>query len=160
MDFSALNIAMSLGLILVVAAPARVTQQSGIEGRLYLLEGNRMPSPPRRPGDTIRRPREGPGVKGTICVFELTNDRQVTRNGTSPYCEAIHTKMICQVETDEKGNFRIPLPPGTYSLFTRKGDLFFATRRDEQNNIAPVTVATGTWARADCSIESDRKVYY
>lgn len=140
-----------------------IHQQSGIRGRVFQVGGNRMPAPPR-PGDTIRRPGErpgeGPGVKSTVCVFELTNDRQVTRQGTSPYCEAVHTKLICQADTDDKGIFRIPLPPGTYSVFTRKGNLFYATRRDEQNNIAPVRVLPGTMTRIDLPVESDQKVLY
>ncbi|HXD78438.1 MAG TPA: carboxypeptidase-like regulatory domain-containing protein [Puia sp.] len=139
-------------------------QTSGLQGRLYLVGGNRMPSPPRHakaPGDdTVRHPPKGPGIKGTICVFELTNDRQVTRQGTSPYCEAVHTKLIRQADTDDKGNFRIPLPPGTYSVFTRKGKLFYATRRDEQNNIAPVKVLPGKMTRLDISVESDQRVLY
>jgi hypothetical protein len=119
-----------------------------------------MPSPSRRPGDTVRRPAKGPGVKGTVCVFELTNDNQVTRHGTSSWCEAVHSRLIRQVDTDDKGNFNILLPPGTYSVFTKKGNLFYATRRDEQNNIAPVTVLSGQMTRVDCSVESNRNVVY
>jgi hypothetical protein len=167
MDLSALNMAFWMALAI---APGICAQQSGIQGRLILVAGNRMPAPPRhprdmvgRPGDTVGLPGDTvgrPGVKGTVCVFELTNDRQVTRQGTSPYCEAVHTKMICQADTDDKGNFRIPLPPGTYSVFTRKGNLFYATRRDEKNNIAPVRVLPGTMTRIDLSVESDQKVLY
>ncbi|HUB60973.1 MAG TPA: carboxypeptidase-like regulatory domain-containing protein [Puia sp.] len=145
----------------IIVPTSRINAQtSGIEGKVFLLSGNRMPSPPRRPGDTIRFSREGPGVKGTVCVFELTNDSQVARKGTSPYCMAVHTRLIRQVETDDKGNFHIPLPPGTYSVFTKKGNLFYATRRDAHNNIAPVKVLPGKITRVDCSVESDQKVVY
>ena len=142
------------------------SQRSGIEGRLYLVTGNRMPSPPRRPVDTtqhsstLRHSASGPGVKGTICVYELTNDSQVTRRGTSPWCDAVHTRLIRQVETDDKGNFTIPLPPGTYSVFVKSANLFYASRRDEKNNIAPVEVLPGKMTRADCSVESGQKAVY
>src|ERR1700761_1627581 len=156
MDFSAFIIAMTVSVF-----PCGVrAQTTGIEGRVYLLGGNRMPSPPRRPGDTIRVSAGGPGVKGTVCVFELTNDSQVVRQGTSPYCEAVHTRLIRKADTDEKGNFNIPLPPGTYSVFTKKGNLFYATRRDEQNNIAPVKVLPGKITRINFSVESDHQVIY
>jgi hypothetical protein len=173
MDFSALIIIAALALtaprqaaISALTAlphpslPAMRSQTSGIEGKVYLLAGNLMPSPPRSPGDTIRRPAEGPGVKGTVCVFALTNDNQVTRHGTSPWCEAVRTRLIRQVDTDDKGNFNILLPPGTYSVFTKKGNLFYASRRDEQNNIAPVKVLPGKMTRLDCSVESNQKVVY
>jgi hypothetical protein len=156
MDFSALIIVAALAV-----CPYRLPAQlSGIEGKVYLLSGNRMPSPPRRPGDTVRRFGGGPGIKGTVCVFELTNDRQVTRQGTSPYCQAVHTRLIREIVTDAKGNFNIPLPPGTYTVFTKKDNLFYATRRDEQNNIAPVKVLPGKMTRVDCSVESNQKVVY
>jgi hypothetical protein len=99
-------------------------------------------------------------AKAIICVFVLTNDSQVVRQGTSPYCEAVHTRLIRQADTDDKGNFSILLPPGTYSVFTKKGDLFYATRRDEKNNIAPVKVLPGKMTRVDCKVESDHKVVY
>jgi hypothetical protein len=156
MDFSALIIVAALA----VCPCGAQTQTSGIEGKVYLVYGNRMPAPPRRPGDTVRLSAEGPGVKSTVCVYELTNDSQVIRQGTSPYCKAVHTRLIRQVDTDDKGNFNIPLPPGTYSVFTKKGNLFYATRRDEQNNIAPVKVLPGKMARVDCSVESNQKVVY
>ncbi|HEV2355829.1 MAG TPA: carboxypeptidase-like regulatory domain-containing protein [Puia sp.] len=166
MDYLALNMTLWLTLISGSVTPRSGVQRSGIEGRLYAIAGNRMPGPPRRYNDTVRgdntlqRPATGPGIKGTICVFELTNDRQVTRKGTSPYCEAVHTRLIRQADTDDKGNFRIPLPPGTYSVFIRENGLYYAGRRDEKNNIAPVTVAPGKWTRVDYSVESGRKVYY
>lgn len=156
MDFSAIIIVAAMALL-----PLAVhSQQSGIKGRLRVVSGNRMPSPPRRAGDTIRQLQAGPGVKGTICVFELTNDTQVTRRGTSPWCEAVHTRLIRQIDTDDKGNFAIPLPPGTYSVFTKKDKLYYASRRDQQNNIAPVKVLPGKMTWVDLRVESGQKAVY
>jgi hypothetical protein len=141
-------------------------QQSGIEGKVFLVSGNRMPLklPGHRSDSTSAagRPPDaaGSGVASTVCVFELTNDSQVVRQGTSPYCQAVHTRLIRQTDTDDKGNFSILLSPGTYSVFTKKGDLFYATRRDEKNNIAPVEVTPGKMTRVNCSVESDHKVIY
>ena len=152
MDLSAIIITAAMGLF--------ASQQCGIEGRLHLITGNRMPSPTRRSGDSIRSSSPGPGIKGTVCVFELTNDTQVTRRGTSPWCEAVHTRLIRQIDTDDKGNFTIPLPPGTYSVFTKRGNLFYATRRDQMNNIAPVTVLPGKMTQVDLRVESGQKAAY
>lgn len=176
MDFQALIIVITLASFPVVRVQLqpeagmllnRVTfQQSGIEGKVLLRSGNRMPSkPPGRRSDSTSaagRPpgASGPGVASTVCVFELTNESQVVRQGTSPYCQAVHTRLIRQADTDDKGNFSILLSPGTYSVFTKKGDLFYATRRDEKNNIAPVEVTPGRMTRVNCSVESDHKVVY
>jgi hypothetical protein len=171
MDFRAFIIAIGAACLATAGPPLYqvVFQQSGIEGTVYQVSGNRMPSPRRPPGtaaaDTPSNfsaptPPEGPGVKAIVCIFELTNDSQVIRRGTSPYCEAVHTRLIRQANTDDKGNFSILLPPGTYSVFTKKGDLFYATRRDEKNDIAPVKVLPGKMTRVDCKVESDHKAVY
>jgi hypothetical protein len=168
----------------VLQQPDPTLQQSGITGRVYLLEGNQMPSPRRRwriadssfadksadshsvdkgSPDSLSRAlpqAKGVGVAATVCVFALTNDSQVIRQGTGPYCQTINSRLIRQVKTDDNGNFSILLPPGTYSVFTKKGDLFYATRRDEKNNIAPVEVLPGKMTRVDCRVESDHKVVY
>jgi hypothetical protein len=150
---------------------------------VYQLSGNQMPSPRRHgpppgfpsgdsPSTAGSHPADSPsaasptpkskgtGVAATVCVFELTNDSQVIRQGTSPYCQTVHTRLIRQANTDDKGNFSILLPPGTYSVFTKKGDLFYATLRDEKNNIAPVEVLPGKMTRVDCRVESAHKVIY
>ena len=176
MDFQALIIVITLASFPVVQVQSRPEtgillnrvpfQQSGIEGKVFLVSGNRMPLklPGRRSDSTSPAGRPpgaaGPGVASTVCVFELTNDSQVVRQGTSPYCQAVHTRLIRQTDTDDKGNFSILLPQGTYSVFTKKGDLFYATRRDEKNNIAPVEVMPGKMTRVNCSVESDHKVVY
>jgi hypothetical protein len=73
---------------------------------------------------------------------------------------SVQTPLVRQTDTDDSGHFRILLPPGTYSVFTKKGSLFYATRRDEKNNIAPVEVLPGKMTRVDCSVESDHAAVY
>jgi len=130
------------------------TPQSGITGTVYRLSGNHMPAP--------NRPASPPaGVRATVCVYELTSDTQVTHlKGSPSYYQAVHTRLICQVETDPKGFFQVMIPPGTYSVFTKKGNLFYASRRDEKNNIAPVEVLPGKMTQVQCSVESDHKAVF
>src|SRR5580658_7059089 len=111
-------------------------QNQGIEGTARRSSGNRMPAPHYDHGLPA-------GVHATICVFALTNISQVTKTGVAGLFLAIQTPLVRQAETDDSGRFRIPLSPGTYSVFTKKGRLFYATRRDEKNNIAPVEVEPG-----------------
>jgi hypothetical protein len=127
--------------------------QQGIEGTARRISGNQMPSPRRRPGVT-------PGTAATICVFRLTNQTQVTGAGKAGLYRSVRTPLVQQADTDDSGRFRILLPPGTYSVFTKKGSLFYATRRDEKNNIAPVEVLPGRMTRVDASVASDHAAVY
>jgi hypothetical protein len=137
-------------------APGRAARDSsGIEGVVYSLSGNRMPSPSLKPG-----PHPGTGVRSTLCIFRLTNTSQVTRQGQSPYYSAVSTQLVRQTETDDKGHFVLLLPPGHYSLFSKKGDLYYASRMDEKNNIFPVQVFPGKMTKLECRVESDHKTVY
>jgi len=130
------------------------TGDQGIEGTVFSKGGNLMPAPNRKPS-----PQKN-GVRATIYIYELTNISQVDRVGQAPYYQAIHTRLIQQADTDDKGHFKVLLPAGRYSIFTKKGDLFYASQRDEKNNIAPVEVLPGKMTKVDCSVESDHKAVY
>ncbi len=148
------------------------TPQQGIEGTARSISGNQMPSPRRRPGQQ-RDPSENwhpsdPGTRQTagrptattICVFRLANQTQAAGAGRAGLYRSVQTPLVQEADTDDSGRFRILLPPGTYSVFTKKGALFYATRRDEKNNIAPVEVLPGKMTRVDCSVASDRAAFY
>jgi len=125
----------------------------GIEGTVYRVGGNHMPDPHHPAGPPA-------GVRSTVYIFELTNIGQVIRQGSSPYYTSIGTRFVKQTETDDRGHFRVGLPPGNYSLFTKKGNLFYASRMDDKNNIAPVKVLPGKMTPVECRVESDHKAVY
>jgi hypothetical protein len=151
MDFRVFIVTGYLSLNL--GYPSFTAQQQGIEGTARRISGNQMPSPRYKPGPL-------PGSPTTICVFRLTTQSQVTGTGRTGLYRSVQTPLVKQVDTDDSGRFRILLPPGTYSVFTKKGSLFYATRRDEKNNIAPVEVLPGKMTRVDCSVESDHAAVY
>ena len=136
-----------------VSKPTAGQLEQGIEGVARRVAGNHMPSPHYHPGLPA-------GVRSTICIFRLTRQDQVTPVGGKGLYSAVHTPLVRQADTDDSGRFRIVLPPGTYSIFTKKGAMFYATRRDEKNNIAPVEVLPGKMTRVDCSVESDHTAVY
>ncbi len=129
------------------------SQNQGIEGNVYLMAGNQMPSPDRKPASPQR-------IRATVFIYELTNTNQATRQGQTPYYSAISTKRIRQVETDDKGYFVAYLPPGHYSLFVKKGALFYSNGWDAHNNIAPAEVIAGKMTRVECRVEGDRPPVY
>jgi hypothetical protein len=130
-----------------------VSTGQGIEGTVFLISGNLMPAPNRKPS----APK---GIRATIYIYGLTNISQVDRVGETPYYRAIHTRLVQQADTDDKGHFKVLLPAGHYSIFTKKGDAFYASRRDEVNNLAPAEVLPGKMTKVDCSVESDQKAVY
>jgi hypothetical protein len=134
---------------------AGFSDSTGIEGIAYAVSGNRMPSPDLHPG-----PRPLSGVRATICVFELTNGSQVVPSGQSPCYTAVNTKLVRQADTDDTGHFIVLLEPGRYSVFSKKGGLFCAGRRDDKNNIAPVDVVAGKMTYVECRVETDHKAVY
>jgi hypothetical protein len=135
--------------------PASPKDSTGIKGYVYSVSGNQMPSPSRKPSS-----HHGTGVRSVICIFRLTNTGQVVRQGQSPYYIAVNTVLVKQADTDDKGFFSVLLPPGRYSVFTKKGNLFYASRMDEKNNIAPVEVLPGKMTELECRVESDHKPVY
>jgi hypothetical protein len=141
------------GPLPVTAAMVQDTLHQGIEGTVIRVGGNHMPDPHHPTGPPA-------GVRSTVYIFELTNIGQVIRQGSSPYYSSIGTRFVKRAETDEKGHFRAGLAPGTYSLFTKKGELYYATRMDDKNNIAPVEVLPGKITPVECRVESDHKAVY
>ena len=125
-------------IILTSFSPAELLLcwHTGIKGHVYLVTGNQMPSPDQQP----LPPK---GVKTMLYIYSLTNINEVSREGNTAFYKSIATGLVKQVETDENGYFKTKLKPGLYSLFVKKGDLFYSSQFDEKNNIHPVEVRKG-----------------
>ncbi len=124
-------------------------RKGGIKGVIWLVKGNQMPSPGQPPV-----PREP--LQTTLYIYELTNINQVTRaEAHAPFYTAINTKLVKEIVSDSKGEFKVKLPPGQYSLFIKKEDRFYANLFDEKNNIAPVTVAKGKYTEVEVRADYD-----
>ncbi len=115
---------------------ATATMQQGIEGFVYRISGNQMPYP-NMPAQTPN------GFSTTIYIYETTNIKDVARKGSSAFYFAINKKQIATVQSDSTGHFAIALPTGSYSLFTKVDNLFYANSFDIENNIALVKVDAG-----------------
>jgi hypothetical protein len=123
-------------------------QVTGVEGYVYRVSGNQMPSPDRKPA----KPR---GISTTIYVFELTNINQVARLGQTAFYKAIKTKFIKKLDSGQNGHFSIQLPTGQYSFFTKKNELFYSNIFDSNNNIDPVTVFAGKMTGLEIRVDYD-----
>lgn len=120
-------------------------KRSGMEGYLYKVSGNQMPSPDIKPAPPT-------GIKGSLYIYELTNTSQAVKKEGSFY-SSVSTRLIKKVETNDKGYFKIKLPPGKYSVFIKKDTLLYANRFDSQNNIAPVEVQRKKMAKVEVMMD-------
>ena len=92
-----------------------------------------MPSP-----DEKRTPPKG--IKTKVYIYELTSPVQVVAAGRPGFYKSVNSKLVKEVSTDEKGFFKVNLPPGKYSLFTKAESMYYANSFDQFNNIYPVEV--------------------
>ncbi len=134
--------------LLAVFAAFMTGKKTGIEGYIFRISGNRMPSPSAK----LSPPK---GIKSTLYIYELTNLTQVTKQGESGFYSNIQTKLIQRVESDTSGYFFVSLPPGEYSVFTKKDALFYANNFDGNNQIAPVTVTLHKVTQINVNIDYD-----
>jgi hypothetical protein len=118
----------------------------GIEGHVYFVTGNQMPSPDVKPA----KPK---GLKTTLYIYELTNLNQVKKQDHSPFYSFIPTKLVKQANSGKDGHFKVSLPVGQYSIFVKKDSLFFANWFDGNNNIAPVKVLPDSTSKIDIKVD-------
>jgi hypothetical protein len=141
-------------LILVIGLPFLVNsacgqgKKTGIEGYIFRISGNRMPSPDTK----LSSPK---GIKAVLYIYELTSFSQVARQGESGFYSSIHTRLVQTVTSDDSGYFYASLPPGEYSLFTKKDALFYANNFDGNNHIAPVKVVSHKMTQVNVNIDYD-----
>jgi hypothetical protein len=141
-------------LLLAVSLPILLTsansqgKKTGLEGYIFRISGNRMPSP-----DVKLSPPKG--VKAVLYIYELTSFSQVTKLGESAFYSSIQTRLVQTVTSDESGYFFASLSPGEYSLFTKKDALFYANNFDGDNHIAPVRVLANKVTQVNVNIDYD-----
>lgn len=126
----------------------RQAKKTGIEGYIFKVSGNRMPSP-----DVKLSPPKG--IAATLYIYELTNLSQLTRVDESAFYSNIKTRLVKIVQSDATGYFSVSLPPGQYSLFTKKDALFYANYFDGGNNVAPVKVSSGKLTQVNVNVDYD-----
>jgi hypothetical protein len=135
-------------LSLMLTSSYNPGKKTGIEGFLFRISGNRMPSPDVKPIP----PK---GVKAVLYIYELTSMAQVTQLQGSAFYSSIRSKLVQTVTSDSTGYFFITLPPGEYSLFTKKDALFYANNFDGDNHIAPVKVLANKVTQVNVNIDYD-----
>jgi len=129
----------SLTLLLILTVfTAAYSQKQGVEGQVFWVSGNQMPGP-----DVVLSPNQG--AVREVLVYELTNISDATQVG--PFFRDIKAKLIATSQSKPDGTYRIKLPVGSYSVFTREKNGLYANLFDGKGYINPVVIKAGqyTW---------------
>ena len=148
MSYKKTILLLAISLPVLLATARGQGKKTGIEGYIFRISGNRMPSPDAK----LSPPK---GVKAVLYIYQLTTLNQVTKVGESAFYSSVGTKLVKTVTSDETGYFYVSLPPGEYSLFTKKDALFYANNFDGDNKIAPIKVVSHKVSQANVNIDYD-----
>jgi hypothetical protein len=123
---------------LLLCSIAAHSQKQGLHGQVFWVSGNQMPGP-----EVILSPNQG--TVREILIYELTSFKDATVVG--PFFRDIKTRLVATITSNADGTFKVKLPAGSYSVFTKEKNGLYANLFDEKNNINPVIVKPGeyTW---------------
>jgi hypothetical protein len=131
-------IAVVLCLIIINAS----AQKQGICGKVIWEEGNQMPGPGKK--------NTGKGIAREIHVYEMTTMEQTTRqNG---FYKEIKTRFVASTVSKADGSYKLKLPPGKYSVFTKEPEGLFANLFDQNGGINTVEVTAGKFVPLEIKV--------
>ncbi len=126
---------------IVVAQRHKKVVTQGISGIVLWQSGNLMPSPDA----PVVTASKGSPAQREVYVYQLTNQKQ-TDASAAPFFGKITTKLIAKVQTGKDGKFKIKLPVGYYSVFTKEDKGLYANQFDDAMNIFAVQVTQNKWS--------------
>lgn len=118
----------------------------GIEGYVYKTSGNQMPMK----GKPVQH--TGKGIACEVLIYEATTMQQV--QGNIPLFTEIKTRLVKKVASDSSGHYQVALPVGSYSVFVKDRDLFFAAETNGQGVLNPVDVTDGKVTRRNITVNT------
>ena len=133
-------------ILLVLSSFTVLSQKQGLHGQVFWVSGNQMPGP-----ESILSPNQG--AVREVLIYELTSFKDVTQVG--PFFRDIKTKMVASIQSKPDGTFKLKLPPGAYSVFTKEKNGLYANLFDEKSNINPVVIKTGEYVWKVITIDYD-----
>jgi hypothetical protein len=119
------------------------TLRQGIQGQVFLVANSLADS-------SVANPNPNTGVRREVVIYELTTlDVATHENGIF---RNLPTMFVTSIMSEDDGSFKVKLLPGTYSVFVKEGDGFYANLFD-QNRINPVVVKPKQYAWVTITIE-------
>ena len=136
----------TLVVLFLLLSLAATGQKQGLQGQVFWVSGNQMPGP-----DAVLSPNQG--AVRDVLIYEITNVTDATQIG--PFFRDIKTRLVATTTSKSDGTFKIKLPPGNYSVFTREKSGFYANLFDGKGYINPVTIKNGQYAWKTITIDYD-----
>lgn len=134
----------AFSLIFIASSFVAFSQKQGLYGQVFWVSGNQMPGP-----EAVLSPNQG--ASREILIYELTKFSDATQVG--PFFRDIKTRLVGTVQSKSDGTFKIKLPAGSYSVFTRERNGCYANLFDQHNNINPVVIKPGNFAWKTITID-------
>jgi hypothetical protein len=120
-----------VALVILISAVSCMSQKQGIVGQVLWVDGNQMPGP-----DSKNSPAKG--IEREIYIYEAAMLKDTKRS--NGFFSEIRTPLVAKVISDETGTFRVLLPEGEYSVFTKEPEGLFANIFDGQGRINTIFV--------------------
>jgi hypothetical protein len=132
-----------IGFLLVAvgckSSLSTTSDKQGVTGTVYWMEGDFMPRIGEKPGGSRQ-----PIARDVLFYPPFKTSDLIEAQG--PIYQHLPNVPLARVSTDENGKFSVSLPAGTYSVFTKEPNGFFANRFDGDGIINPVEVKSGAFS--------------
>lgn len=135
---------LALPLLLTLLSFASFAQKQGLQGQVFWVSGNQMPGP-----EAVLSPNQG--AIREVLIYELANTTDATQVG--PFFRDIKTRLVATTQSKPDGTFKVKLPVGTYSVFTKERNGLYANLFDGKGFINPVTIKAGQYAWKTITID-------
>ncbi len=133
-------------LLFFLVTFSALSQKQGLQGQVFWVSGNQMPGP-----EAVLSPNQG--AVREVLIYEITSISDATQVG--PFFRDIKTKLVATTQSKPDGTFKVKLPVGSYSIFTREKNGLYANLFDNQGYINPVVVKAGQYAWKTITIDYD-----
>ena len=111
----------------------KLNNQFGVlEGAIVVDKGNQMSS------ENLNSVKKG--INKEVYIYELTNVSSVEK--VNSLYTSIKSKLVSRVKTNKKGEFKIKLNEGNYSILIKENNGFYVAELDKYNNLHPVLIKT------------------
>ncbi|RJP81851.1 MAG: carboxypeptidase regulatory-like domain-containing protein [Desulfobacteraceae bacterium] len=125
----------------------KITISQGVWGNVWFWEGNHMPTLDENPVSGTITP-----VEREIYIHEATTIHDVSSAQDYSFYSEIHTPLMATTVSDADGFFQASLQPGSYSVFVKENNLFYAASFSGTGEINPVTVRQDTVQKVQVDI--------